>query len=171
MEGLFYPDPLIRLPFYIAFGLLSEVLFTGIVDLIAPRFLSSWKAKVGLDYQPPATERDQRAMGYTFLWMIPIYALLIFIEPASRLFIQWEWPLWCRGFVYLLAFWVAEYATGWGIKKLTGRCPWDYTYSRFSLYGYIRLDFAPIWYLFALLLDGWFKPALILLTPCLKNIF
>ncbi|MDO8493848.1 MAG: hypothetical protein Q7S68_00730, partial [Deltaproteobacteria bacterium] len=127
MEGLFYPDPLVRLPFYICAGLLAEVLFTGIADLIAPQFLHSWKAK-NIDYTSTSGRRDPRAMGYTFLWMIPIYGLLIFIEPTSILLA--DWPLWLRGFVYLGGFWIAEYVTGFLIKNLTGYCPWDYSYSK-----------------------------------------
>ena len=166
METFFYPDPLVRIPFYICLGLITELLFTGIADLIAPRFLSSWRHKVLGNFEPAEVRRDPRAMGYTFLWMIPIYALLILIEPLSQLLAAW--PLWARGLVYLPILWLVEYLGGWVIKRISGYCPWDYSYSRFSLHGYIRWDFAPFWYGFTLLVDSWFMPRLVALTPALQ---
>ncbi len=163
---------LIRLPLYIALGITTEVLFTGIMDLVAPRFLQSWNAK-NLDRNasdpiPIPIRRDPRAMGYTFLWMIPLYATLIVIEPLSR----WlaGYPFWIRGLVYLSLFWIGEFASGAFIKKITGYDPWDYSYSRFSFRGHIRWDFAPFWFSFALFVE-WISHKFILITPALKSVF
>ena len=166
MQNIFPQDPLIRLPFYVALGLVSEVLFTGTIDLILPQFLKSWNAK-GTPSALIPIGRDPRLMGYSFLWMIPIYAGLILIEPIF----YWIhlWPLFVRGLFYLVLFWIGEYASGFVIKKITGQCPWDYSYSRFSFHGYIRWDFAPIWFTFALIVEK-FSQKMILLTPSLKLI-
>lgn len=163
MTTLFAPDVLLRLPLYSALGLVAEVLFTGVVDLINPGFLQSWNAKELVPRVPD--RRDPRAVGYTFLWMVPLYALLVFVEPLARGLA--DWPLWARGFVYLPLFWIGEYLSGALIKKLVGRCPWDYSYSRWSVHGFIRWDYAPIWYAFTLLVEVFSRHA-IALTPALK---
>lgn len=165
MENLFYPDPLIRIPLYICLGLVTEVLFTGIMDLISPNFLQSWRLK---NAPPPKNvQADRRAMGYTFLWMIPLYGLLVGIEPMQRA--MSSVPLMVRGLVYLATFWIGEYITGALLKRLIGFCPWDYSNSRYSVHGYIRWDFGPFWYVFTLFLDR-FSLKLVELTPAIKAV-
>lgn len=158
---------LVRLPFYIAFGLVCEILFTGIIDLLYPSFLQSWKHKVKGNLSGLSTTRDARAMGYTFLWMIPIYAGFVLMEPFFQLLSSHHFLI--RGFVYLILIWTGEFISGFIIKKITGFIPWDYSYSRFSFYGYIRWDFAAIWFIFSLILEK-FSQKLILLTPYLRQI-
>ncbi len=46
----------------------------------------------------------------------------------------------------MVCIFIAEYASGWGLEKLIGSCPWDYTGSKFSIKGLIRLDYAPVWF-------------------------
>ncbi len=47
-----------------------------------------------------------------------------------------------------------EYATGWLLRRLTGRCPWDYADSgRRTLSGLVRPDYAPFWYAAGLLFE------------------
>jgi uncharacterized membrane protein len=43
-----------------------------------------------------------------------------------------------------------EYLTGWLIRKLTGRCPWDYSQFRGNIRGIITLEYAPVWFIFGL---------------------
>jgi hypothetical protein len=164
----FAPDPLIRIPIYIAVGIITEVLFTSLADLINPNFLSSWNAKQEATNQNHSGKRDTRAVGYTFLWMLPIYSLMICLEPLSELIKNWHWVL--RGFFYLGIVWFTEYCGGWIIKKISGRCPWDYSYSKYSFHGFIRWDFAPFWFGYGLFVE-WFAGKLVLLTPTLKQIF
>lgn len=168
MDNLFAPDPLVRIPLYVMLGLMTEVLFTGIADLINPMFLQSWNTKTLDKTRPAVTRRDPRAMGYTFLWMIPLYAALIVIEPLS----QWlaPLPIWVRGVVYLAVFWTGEYIGGALIKAVSGYDPWDYSYSRYSVHGHIRWDFAPVWYSFTLLVEM-LSRKFIALTPALKVVF
>lgn len=164
----FYPDIAVRLPLYIAFGLVTEILFTGISDLIWPTFLQSWRVKNLMPDPPIPERRDPRAVGYTFLWMIPIYALLAFVEPMSRWMADMAWFV--RGMAYLVFIWLCEYFTGMLIKKITGHCPWDYSYSKFSFQGYIRWDFAPLWFIFGLIVE-FFSEKFVLLTPSIRTIF
>ena len=34
---------------------------------------------------------------------------------------------------------------GWFLQTMTGVCPWDYGDRMFSVKGFIRLDYAPLW--------------------------
>lgn len=165
---MFNDGVLIRIFLYMATGIVTEVLFTSLWDLIDPTFLKSWNTKNLPPHQHNPKARDNRAMGYTFLWMLPIYALMIFAEPAGVVLANVPWFI--RGFLYLTAFWIVEYITGALIKKISGRCPWDYSASRYSFHGYIRWDFAPFWFGYSLFIE-WFAQKLILLTPAIQNIF
>ncbi len=89
-------------------------------------------------------KRDWTLSGHTTLWMFPIYALvypaLAFLWPRIG-----GWPWAARGLLYLALLYAVEYASGWLIRKATGRCPWDYGRARWAVHGLIRLDFAPGW--------------------------
>jgi len=151
-------DPIVRVPIYIGIGLCTECLFTAISDLISPSFLG----------KPKAEKRDLRATGYTFLWMIPIYALLVLMEPLIAIVAPLPWIL--RGFIYMVLIFGVEFASGAVLQKLIGHCPWDYSYNRFSIKGWIRLDFAPFWFAFGLCIEA-LAPKLIDLTPYLRIVF
>lgn len=87
-----------------------------------------------------------RLQGYTYLWMIPIYATvypaLLWLYPHAS---QHHWL--ARGAFYVATIFAVEYASGWLIRKLTGECPWERNYypSRWHVNGLIRLDMAPGW--------------------------
>jgi uncharacterized membrane protein len=105
--------------------------------------------------------------GTTYLWMLPIYGLLIFLlfEPVHNALRGWPWPL--RGLIYMLGFFALEYATGWLLRRLIGACPWDYTiHSRWHVHGLIRLDYAPAWFLAGLGLER-VHDSFVLLMPAI----
>ena len=95
---------------------------------------------------------DPRLAGKTYLWMFPIYAFggLMF-EVGHALVGDFAWPL--RGLVYTVGIFAVEYLTGWLIQALTGTIPWDYSDRRWNVHGLIRLDYAPAWFAFGLLLE------------------
>ena len=94
-------------------------------------------------------QKDWRLMGHSYLWMFPIYGLLAPIgEPIHNALRPRFWLL--RGLAYLTGIWAVEYGTGWTLRKLTGRCPWDYSHLRGNVHGIIALEYAPVWFLFGL---------------------
>lgn len=107
-------------------GLSLEVVFTA---LVSRRESGNW-----------------RLMGHTYVWMIPIYAL---VYPFLALLRPWvgPWPFWLRGPFYVALIYAVEYASGWLLRKLTGECPWEHGYrgNRWAVHGLIRLDYAPAW--------------------------
>jgi uncharacterized membrane protein len=123
-----------RFLIYGALGWTLEVVFTGLWSIVR--------------------HRDRAATGKTYLWMHPIYggtALLLErvheVLAASLLAV--------RVAAYLGIIYLAEYVSGFLLRALLGRCPWDYSGRGLHLHGLIRLDYAPAWILVCLL----FEPA------------
>ena len=117
---------------YAAAGTLAEVIQTGL--------------------KSPARDKNWRLTGNTYLWMFPIYAGAVLLEPVhDRLRAR---PVWFRGVVYIKIIYVVEAATGEGIRRITGEVPWDYTRPRgrrekppVNWRGPIRPAYAPTWFL------------------------
>lgn len=106
-------------------GWVAEVIFTGILD--------------------PIKNKRFSLTSTTYLWMFPIYGLLAFVYPPLHDMIRgYDWYV--RGAIYMITFFVIEYATGWILLKVTGGYVWQYT-SRFNLHGLIQLPHAPVWFL------------------------
>ena len=111
---------------FLIFGVLgwcAEILWTGFCSLLAG---------------------DGALTAKTYLWMFPIYGLAALAEPLF-LTLRRYCPLWQRCGVYVLAIFTVEFLTGWLLQLLTGGCPWDYGNRLFSVMGFIRLDYAPLW--------------------------
>jgi uncharacterized membrane protein len=141
----------IRFLLYGVFGWCFEIVWTAVIERIR------------------GTQRDWRLTGHTYLWMFPIYGLLAPIgEPVHNVMRSQFWIV--RGLVYLIAIWAVEFATGWLLRKLTGKCPWDYSHLRGNVLGIITLEYAPVWFLFGLAFER-LHDALVLLTPSIQNVF
>ena len=65
-------------------------------------------------------------------------------------------PLVVRGGIYMLCIYMAEYASGWGLQRIAGVCPWNYSQSKYHINGLIRLDYAPVWFGVGLFLKVFF---------------
>ncbi|MHB9146107.1 MAG: putative ABC transporter permease [Symbiobacteriia bacterium] len=113
--------------------------------------------------------RDWRLQGKTYLWMFPIYGSAAFLlEPLHNSVRSLAWP--ARGLIWVIAIFAIEYATGYLLRRLTGRCPWDYRPARFAVHGLIRLDYAPAWLVAGFLFER-AHDRLVLLTPWLQAAF
>lgn len=140
---------LLRLFIYGALGWSVEIVWTAVCALVT-----------GARWDPAghvrrvALTRDERLLliGHTYLWMFPIYGFggLAF-ETCHEIVRGWPWI--ARGALWTGLIFAVEYASGALLRRLTGRCPWDYGGARYSLDGLIRIDYAPLWFLFGLLLE------------------
>ena len=122
---------LARFLVYGALGWCFEIIFTGISALLF--------------------DRDRAATGKTYLWMFPVYggtALLLEVL-APRLQLPWLARMW----IYVLVIYAAEFLAGWLLRRTVGRCPWDYTGRGINLRGLVRLDYAPAWFVVAVLFE------------------
>jgi uncharacterized membrane protein len=120
-----------RLLIYGMVGCCFEIIFTGIKHMLH------------------SGGKDWSFTAKSYIWMLPIYGLAVFLfEPLHNAIREFAWPL--RGLIYVGGIYIVEFGTGWILRKLTGRCPWDYsTRSRYHYHGLIRWDYAPIWFLFS----------------------
>lgn len=119
-----------KLVVYGCLGLLIEVFFTGIGSLI---------------------RRHWDAAGKTYLWMLPIYGFTaLMLEGLSEAL---PWPFYLKAFAYVPIIYGIEAVSGWTIRHIIGRIPWDYGSSRLSPMGLINLRYAPFWLLLAMAFD------------------
>lgn len=107
-------------------GLLVEVIYTGLASLL---------------------RGDLSMSGFTFLVMLPIYGLFVFLEPFHNLLRPIPWLL--RGLIYLVLIWTTEYFCGEILASVLGTCPWCYG-DFLNINGYITLRMAPEWFLLGL---------------------
>ena len=117
---------LLQLFLFACIGVAFEVVFTAVTDFPKNR---SW-----------------RLLGYSYIWMLPIYAL---IPVFLGILYPWmgAWPLLARVSAYAGLLMVVEYVTGWILRRTTGACPWESNYygSRWAIHGLVRLDYFPSW--------------------------
>lgn len=123
---------MIMLTRFIIYGLLGwnmEVFWTGLMS--------------GLNGNP-------RLAAHTYLWMFPIYGLAVLLEPLHDRIRCLHWYL--RGMTWVLVIWAVEFTTGGLLRLLVGTSPWIYR-DGWQVYGLIRLDMAPLWFVTGLLFE------------------
>ena len=91
--------------------------------------------------------RDPRLKGETYLWMLPIYAVVPYIYFfVTSTFEESGWI--AKGFIYMAAFYLLELVAGLIIKALVGVSPWNYKNYRFNFKEVICLEYAPVWFIY-----------------------
>ncbi|QGU93993.1 hypothetical protein GOM49_01560 [Clostridium bovifaecis] len=94
---------------------------------------------------------DINIVGQTSLWMFPIYGLAVLLELVHNSIR--DLPTFVRGGVYTLLIFTIEFISGWIFRNIIGVSPWDYGEIPFAVYGLIRLDYAPAWFIAGLLFE------------------
>jgi len=119
-------------------GMTTEIFFTAIYDIF------NGNAEVPI-----------RLMGYSYIWMFPIYGLAgIVFPPVLRIIGNWNILL--RMCAYAAGILAVEFVTGWFLDTATGQCPWEYK-EGWHIMGYMRIDFFPFWAVFGLLVEKLLK--------------
>ena len=91
--------------------------------------------------------RDPRLKGETYLWMLPVYAVVPYIYLfVTSTFKDSGWIV--KGFIYMIAFYLLELMAGLIIKALVGVSPWNYKDYRFHFKEVICLEYAPVWFIY-----------------------
>jgi len=119
---------------FVVYGLVGwciECIFTSVMDLASGA-------------------GDLRLMGYSYLWMHPIWGTgLLLGERLMGLLQRTGYSRLTRAFLGMWVCFAVEYTMGAALVVLIGRCPWDYSAAPLNLHGLVRLDYAPFWLLCA----------------------
>ena len=100
----------------------------------------------------------KRLLGYSYVWMLPVYALLYpgfhFLLP---LIAAWPWP--ARAALYAASIMTGELLTGVLLRFALGEAPWEKEYrgKRRCVAGLVRLDYFPAWAAGALIFERAFR--------------
>jgi uncharacterized membrane protein len=159
---------LVHFVIYGLLGFCAEVVFTAVHDAVVGTRQGDGE---NFHKRRPLSTGDRIALvGRTYLWVFPIYGgAALGFEHLHDAVGGAPWAL--RGLLYAAAILAFEAAAGLALRKLIGRCPWDYSHARTNVAGVVRLDYAPIWFVaglglervhhFLRLLDGPIKSALL----------
>jgi hypothetical protein len=93
---------------------------------------------------------DMSMTAHTSLLMLPIYSMVVFLEPLFDMRLSGV-PRFIRGLSYLLMIFACEYFSG-KLLGILGICPWYYD-STLSIDGVIRADYAPLWFFAGLMYE------------------
>lgn len=130
---------LFRIFHYATFGFSLEVVFVAITNVVDGNI----------------TKEDRRLKGSTYLWMLPIYGLMLpfIFEPVYGIIADWYVPF--RFISWAVLITAAEGLSGWAYDKVLGFCPWDYSQSRWKIFdrGYAKWTLVPAWGLAGLVLE------------------
>lgn len=130
---------------FIVVGITLEVFWTSIINSIRTK--------------------DRKLTGKTYLWMFPIYALVPFIYIFGMKYLQ-DVNIFIKAIIYMFAFYLLEFTSGYIIKKITGVSPWSYRGYNIKIFGkeykanykgLICLEYAPIWYLYGIMGEYFIK--------------
>lgn len=117
-------------------GITTEVVFTSISKLVNTFITDS--------------AIDWALSGKTYLWMFLIYASIPLFFKLFNPYVA-QFNLFIKALIGVLIIYIVEFTTGFMLELVTGVCPWKYT-EGLHLFGYVRLDYFPFWYIFGLLI-------------------
>lgn len=123
--------------FFGCFGITCEIFFVAFTNLF--------------NQIPLWNEPLWSLTGKSYVWMFPIYALIpilggYIMEKCKK------YPVLSRLLIYSSIIYIVEFASGFLLDQITGKCPWEYT-TGWHIMGYIRLDFLPAWMAFSFVIE------------------
>ncbi len=130
------PKSIIISLIFACIGITTEVVFTSISKLV-----NTFIADDAIDWA---------LGGKTYLWMFLIYASIPLLFKLFESHID-RYNIFIKALIAVFVIFIVEFAAGGFLEITTGACPWKYT-EGFHVFGFIRLDYFPFWYIFALLI-------------------
>lgn len=121
----------LKLLVYGHLGFLIEIWFTGIHSIIF--------------------NKDKNGTAVTYLPMFLIYGVAaLVLESVSEAL---PWPFYLKAFVYVFIIYLVEGSSGWIIKKITGKIPWEYPKGFWTPMQLINLKYFPFWLVVGMAFD------------------
>ncbi|XP_076448345.1 transmembrane protein 229A-like [Babylonia areolata] len=128
-----------RFYFYGMHGLLDEIVFTALFDLV---------------FEP---EGNRQLKGYSTLSSFFIYGSCSFVMESCFIYCTKRgYPVSVRLAMYVLAAYLWEFTSGLVLRQL-GACSWDYSHYPLNLLGLVTLVYAPGWLFLGLLQDYMYR--------------
>ena len=118
-----------RFYIYAIHGYVTEVMFTA-----------AWEFVVNLNWKFP---------GNTSVWSLFIYGISTLILERMYLRLKGRVPLLVRCLIYTVWTYCWEFSTGYVLKQFDA-CPWDYTPFEGDFMGLVTLEYAPLWFIGAM---------------------
>ena len=115
--------------------------------------ITGWCTEIIFTSIQSLRQRKMTLTATTSLWMFPIYGAASFLSLFYKLIKKSS--LFVRGFCYMVLIFTGEYASD-RFLKAKNICPWDYSRSKNNINSLIRLDYAPLWFLFGLGLEKFY---------------
>jgi len=128
-------DAFLAFMFFAMLGVTTEVCYTALMDFA---------------YQT-GPDKDYSLKGVSYIWMLPIYGTASLLFTFGFPLIA-KWPRLVRYFAIGIAALTVELVTGFILEQVTGKCPWNYV-EGWHLWGYIRLDYLPLWMFFGAIME------------------
>lgn len=114
--------------------------------------LAGWCMEVFWTGLGSACKKNKKLSSNTSIWMFPIYATAIIIEPIGKSLCRKKRNPLMRGGLYALCIFATEFISGTLLKK-QNCCPWDYSNAKLNINGVIRLDYFPVWFAVGLIYE------------------
>lgn len=118
-------------------GITTEIIFTSFSDSIISYLDTS--------------NFDMKLIGHSYFWMFFIYGLIAILFPPIYKKVK-DFFIVYRLIVYASLIFCIEFISGFMLDQIIGNCPWQYN-SKFSICGYIRLDYLFFWMIFGYLIE------------------
>lgn len=119
--------------------------------------LTGWCMEVFWTGIGSALRKDKKLTSNTSIWMFPIYATAVIIEPLSHKLCSHKRNTVSRGIIYSLCIFATEFFSGSFLKK-RNCCPWDYSKAKLNIKGVVRLDYLPVWFVVGLIYEKMLCP-------------
>ncbi|OWF42334.1 transmembrane protein 229A-like [Mizuhopecten yessoensis] len=126
----------IRFYFYGMHGLLDEIVFTALFDMV---------------FEPSG---NRSLKGQSSIFSFFIYGSCSFLVEQLYVFLYLKHgvPRYIRLFLYLCILYTWEFGTGLLLRQF-GACSWDYSHYKYNVMGLITLEYAPGWLILCFLQD------------------
>lgn len=118
-------------------GITTEIFFTSFTDLFI-------NISNGQNF-------DLKLQGKSYAWMFIIYGSTPILYHLLFDYVE-KWPTLFRLILTVSIIYIIEYISGYILEIATGACPWKYD-KGWHINGFIRLDYAPFWLIFAFFLE------------------
>jgi len=88
--------------------------------------------------------------GKTYTWMFFLYASIPFFFKIFYPLVE-KYSILGKAIITVIGIYIIEFFSAAFLQLVLGKCPWKYT-EGIHVFGFIRLDYFPFWFVFALLI-------------------